>query len=97
MTLFPTEAVKRAASPARRSGLEIGWAAAKNIIGRLARRRRTPPAREGPVCEGLCELDDHTLKDIGLCRAGLTFFKHRECFHEMNELPQQTERGGQRD
>lgn len=83
MGIFFSDTVKQAASPLSRSIVTTLLAMVKRIVHRIAQLRR------GRLTyRRLCELDDRTLKDIGLCRSGLMFYKHREAFHDMNEISQ---------
>lgn len=91
MSMSISNALKQAAAPARRSIVKTALLMVKNIAGRVAHLHRTRT-----TYRRLCDLDDRTLKDIGLCRSGLMFYKHREAFHEMNETvpqPGRRERG----
>lgn len=85
MSMFTTHAVKQAAPAANRSFLKAGLSMAKKFVSHIARLRR-----RNSTYERLCDLDDRTLKDIGLCRSGLRFYKHHEAFHEMNEISEQS-------
>lgn len=81
MSMHFSYAVKQAAAPVTRSIIRTGLLMARQIVAYVARLHRTRS-----TYRRLCDLDDHTLKDIGLCRSGLMFYKHREAFHEMNEI-----------
>ncbi|MCR9138629.1 MAG: DUF1127 domain-containing protein [Alphaproteobacteria bacterium] len=83
MSTFFSDAVNRTASPVSRSTITTWLATVKRIMRHIAHLHQ---ARL--TYRRLCELDDRTLKDIGLCRSGLMFYKHREAFHDMNEISQ---------
>lgn len=81
MSMHLSHAVKQAAAPVTRSIIRTGLLVARQIVAYVARLHRTRS-----TYRRLCDLDDRTLKDIGLCRSGLMFYKHREAFHDMNEI-----------
>lgn len=84
MSMSISHAVKQAAEPVGRSIVKTGLLMTRILAGHIAHVHQTRTARRR-----LCDLDDRTLRDIGLCRSGLMFYEHREAFHEMNEISQQ--------